>query len=112
VGRAEDSELALFRVGKGGWIIQAKATIRTTDTEKIDVQLRLTATEGSATVQDKALASAVNLGYATIVTVLGVHVSSSAQIALKWSKQGLSHADLTDIVITAIHQDNLTIGAM
>jgi hypothetical protein len=102
--------LADLRVGPGGWILQAKATVRVEQPESIDVQLRLAAVEGSVTVENKALASVSGLGYATIVAVLGVEFSSIGQVTVEVSKQHLSTAELSGMVITGIREDNLTLG--
>ena len=106
-----DFLLAEFRVGRGGWIFQAKATIRSNSPENVDVQFRLTA-EGDTTVLDAAKASANNFGYATVLAVVGVHVSTTAKVKLELTEQGNHSAELSGIVITAIHQDNLDIIAM
>jgi hypothetical protein len=102
--------LADLRVGPGGWILQAKVTVRVQQPDVIDVQLRLAAAEGNVTVENKALASVSNLGYATIVAVLGGDFSSIGEVTLEVSKQHLSTAELTDMVITGIRQDTLTLG--
>ena len=102
--------LADLRVGPGGWILQAKVTVRVQQPDGIDVQLRLAAAEGNVTVENKALASVSNLGYATIVAVLGVDFSSIGEVTLEVSKQHLSTAELSDMVITGIRQDTLTLG--
>ena len=103
--------LADLRVGPGGWILQAKATVRVEQPEPIDVQLRLAAAEpGVAAVENKGLATVSGLGYATIVVVLGVDFSSIGEVTLEVSKQHLSTAELSGMVITGIRQDNLTLG--
>jgi hypothetical protein len=102
--------LADLRVGPGGWILQGKVTVRVQQPEGIDVQLRLAAAEGNVTVKNKALASVSNIGYATIVAVLGVEFSSIGEVTLEVSKQHLSTAELSDMVITGIRQDRLTLG--
>jgi hypothetical protein len=105
-----DFSLAEFRIGKGGWVVQAKATIRASSPEKVDVQFRLTA-QANTTIIDAAKASTDNLGYATILAVIGVHVSTNALVKLELTEQG-QPAEISGIVITAIRQDNLDILAM
>jgi hypothetical protein len=69
--------LAGFRLGKGDWIVQAKASMRSDSPSRADVQLRLTATEGAKVTDDRALATADNLGYATMMTMIGVQVATT-----------------------------------
>jgi len=84
--------------------------VRVEQPQQIDVQLRLASAEGAVTVENKSLATVSNLGYATIVVVLGVDVSTIAQVTLEVSKQGLAPVDLSGMVITGIRQDKLIIG--
>jgi hypothetical protein len=102
---------AEFRIGKGGWIVQAKANIRALSLDKVDVQLALSA-KADTTIDDRAKASVDSLGYATLVAILGFHVSTTAIIELELTEQGLQNAEIDDIVITAIRQDDLTVLAM
>ena len=107
---ANPETLGDLNIGVGGWILQAKATVRVEQPQQIDVQLRLASAEGAVTVENKSLATVSNLGYATIVVVLGVDVSTIAQVTLEVSKQGLAPVDLSGMVITGIRQDKLIIG--
>jgi hypothetical protein len=103
-----------FHIGKGGWIVQAKANIRASSTEFADVQLILSATTDTI-IEDRAKASVYNIGYATVVAMLGFRVSSTALVHLELSLQGKlaeNSADIEGIVITAIRQDDLTVLAL
>jgi hypothetical protein len=100
-----------FRIGTGGWIVQAKANIRANSPERVEVQLALTA-KAETTVEDRAKVSVDNLGYATVVAILGFHVSTHARVEIALSEQGLQSADIGGIVITAIRQDDLIVLAM
>ena len=103
-----------FHIGKGGWIVQAKANIRASSPDFADVQLVLRATTDTI-IEDRAKASAYKIGYATVVAMLGFRVSSSALIELELSLQGPlaeKSAEIGGIVITAIRQDDLTVLAL
>lgn len=99
-----------LRIGKGGWIIQAKANIRASSPANVDVQLLLMA-DAETTLSDAAKASVANLGYATVVATLGFQVSATALIKLALAEQG-GGALIDEVVLTAIRQDDVTLFTM
>jgi hypothetical protein len=108
--------LAEFRIGRGGWIIQAKATIRAGGPNTSETQFILTSTESvnslDVIVDERSKASTTELGYATLVAVLAVRVSTTALVALAVSEARVQLAELSNVIVTAIHQDDLAIFAL
>ncbi|MCY7370201.1 MAG: hypothetical protein LH479_04855 [Polaromonas sp.] len=102
--------VAEFSLGKGSWILIAKATLKANSPSSNTTQLRLVATQGQASKDDLALATVSQLGYATLSLLLGTHVQSSADIRLEASTQGQDRSvDLKHVAITAIKTDKLVL---
>ena len=100
-----------FSLGPGGWIVQAKATVRALSPEEVTVQLRITADiDGDAnSLIDPAKATADNLGYETVVATLGFQAATSALVLVDLTQEGPGRPDVTGITITGIRQDPLTV---
>ena len=103
-----------FKLGPGGWIVQAKATVRAQSPDEVTVQLRITAdVDGSGkSLIDPGKASADGLGYETVVSTLGFVVTSQALLTVDLTQEGPGRPDVTGIVITGIRQDSLAVLAL
>ena len=104
------TSVAEFSLGKGSWILIAKATLKANSPSTNTTQLRLVATQGQASKDDRALATVTEFGYATLSLLLGTHVQSSADIRLEASTSGEDRSvDLKHVAITAIKSDQLAL---
>ncbi len=117
--------LAQFRLGRGGWIIQAKANIVAVGgtfgpnaplqelQQPVSVRWTLVA-EAPLSGEDTAVVD--TLLHATIVVMFGVQVSTTAVVDLVAKNQGGGIPDVSalieNIVITGIKQDEVITLAM
>jgi hypothetical protein len=103
-----------YRIGRGGWIIQAKATVRDMAADWSEVQVHLKATADTMTVEDRGYAYVPNLHFTTAVAVLGINVPHNALVEVRFTLAGKAadlsqpaRAEVSHIVVTGIHQDEL-----
>ena len=101
--------LAEFHISPGAWIIQAKATIKA-PYEKLGVQLLIAVRGEGVSFEDRTLATVEDLGYATLVVVLGVQISTVALVELEMTANTPSSGDASNILITGIKVDRLITG--
>lgn len=108
--------VAHFNLGRGGWIIQAKANIREaniqvggtpTGTQPFNVHWHLGADSGQA---DEAEINTVLVP--TIVFIIGVQVSTTAVVDLTARNIAPGSALISNIVITGMKQDEVISLAM
>ena len=100
--------LAEFRLGRGGWVIQAKASAKSVGgTQPFNVHWRLSADSGQ---EDTAEINTVLIP--TIVFMLGVQVSTTAVVDLTARNSAPGSALISNIVITGIKQDEVITLAM
>ena len=110
--RDMDTRVADFDIGTGDWIVIAKATLRAGSPDPTTMQFRLTAVEGARKSEDRALATVSQLGYATLSLMLGMHVTTRANIQLEASLSGDRRVDLSHLVVSAIKTDKLIVGLL
>ena len=109
--------LTTLRLGEGAWIIQAKASVRSTgvrvDPENpqplgpISVGLYLFASTEGATAEGDAIVT-TTFFYASIMVILGIEVSTPLLVELRANKFGDDQkVEISNIVITGIKQDKV-----
>ena len=103
--------LAEFTLGRGGWIIQARAIAESVGgTQPFNVYWSLSANPGPVYGDDTAEVSAVLIP--TIVFMIGVQVSTTAVVDLTAKNSAPGSARIRNIVITGIKQDEVISLAM
>lgn len=100
-----------FKLGPGGWIVQAKANIRASSPDQVTVQVRLMANVdgGAQALNDPAKASADNLGYETVVATLAFQAAAGATVNLDLTQEGPGNPEVSDITVTGIHLDYIAL---
>jgi hypothetical protein len=106
-----DVTLAHFQLGRGGWIIQAKANIQVdggtpTGTQPLNVFWDLTADPGQEDTAHTVL------GPTIVVFMVGAQVSTTGVVDLIAKNNGTVSALISNIVITGIKQDEVISLAM
>ena len=107
--------IAEIKVGKGGWIFQLKTGVLAIDEEgraDVGVQIATIGNDvGDGPSHSNALggASVEKRGQATIVAIHAARFEAGGRVLLHVSCTGSSDAQLFGMVLTAIHDDELTI---
>jgi hypothetical protein len=100
--------LADFWIGPGGWIVQAKATVRNPNPQEIaDVKLYFTL--AGDPLGREATLTTVRGGYATVSLALGLQLSESTHVELRAEKTHLPLVDLSNVVVIGIKENQLTL---